>query len=275
METAVIKDAVKEGYGKIAKHSGSGFMSKMFSCCDREETVKEVSRKIGYSEAEQQSVPEGANLGVGCGNPLSLAKIKKGDTIVDLGSGAGFDCFLASPLVGEKGKVIGVDMTQEMLKSARKNAKRGNYHNVEFVQGDIESLPIEANVADLIISNCVINLSPQKEKVFKEAYRVLKPNGEFSISDIVLLNDLPDFIKNSTAGYMACVAGAEKIDKYVQYAEQAGFKNVKIETKTKFPLELILTDPVAQQIVKEFNMTEKQIKDISDSVISISLSAKK
>jgi arsenite methyltransferase len=276
MNADVIKKGVVEGYGKIAKRpSSQGFISKMFACCDTDKIVEEVSHKIGYSAEELQAVPEGANMGIGCGNPLALAKIKTGDTVLDLGSGGGFDCFLASPLVGDTGKVIGVDITEEMVNRAKQNAQKGKYKNVEFIKGDIENLPISDNSVDIIISNCVLNLSTNKAKIFEEANRVLKQNGELTISDIVLLEELPDFIKKSVEGYVACIAGAEKIENYFLYAQQAGFSNVKIETKTSFPLELLMTDPIAQKIVTDFNLSDEQIKNISNSITSITLSAKK
>jgi SAM-dependent methyltransferase len=276
MNAEVIKKGVVEGYGKIAKRpSSQGFLSKMFACCDTGKIVGEVSHKIGYSTEELQAVPEGANMGIGCGNPTALAKIKAGDTVLDLGSGGGFDCFLASPLVGDTGKVIGVDITEEMVNRAKQNAQKGKYKNVDFIKGDIENLPIPDNSVDIIISNCVLNLSTNKAKIFEEANRVLKQDGEMTISDIVLLEELPDFIKKSVEGYVACIAGAEKIENYFLYAQQAGFSNVKIETKTSFPLELLMTDPIAQKIVTDFNLSDEQIKNISNAITSVTLSAKK
>lgn len=276
MDATVIKKSVIEGYGKIAtRPKKKGVLSKLFACCDPDKMVEEVSHKIGYSATELQTVPEGANMGIGCGNPLALAKISKGDTVLDLGSGGGFDCFLASPLVGETGKVIGVDITEEMIHRAKQNAEKGNYKNVEFLKGDIEQLPIKDNTIDLIISNCVLNLSTQKGEVFKEAYRVLKNGGEMTISDIVLLEELPDFIRNSVQGYVACIAGAEKIENYFEYATQAGFSNIKVETKNTFPLELLMTDPIAQKIVADFNLSAEQINHISNAITSVTLSATK
>lgn len=275
MDATIIKNSVIDGYGKIAKRNTKGVFSKLFACCDTDKMVEDVSHKIGYSSEDLKSVPEGANLGIGCGNPLALSKIKMGDTVLDLGSGAGFDCFLASPLVGEKGKVIGIDITQEMVSRASKNAQKGNYSNVEFVKGDIEKLPIQDNSVDIIISNCVLNLSTNKSQVFQEAFRVLKPNGELTISDIVLLEDLPDFIKNSVEGYVACIAGAEKVENYFKYAENAGFSDFKIETKTTFPLELLMTDPIAQKIVTDYNLSEEQVSNIANSITSVTLSATK
>jgi arsenite methyltransferase len=275
MDANILKDAVKEGYGNIAKRRSGGFFSNLFACCDHTTLAKEVSQQVGYSHDQIQKVPENANMGLGCGNPLALAKISTGDTVLDLGSGAGFDCFLASPLVGFTGKVIGVDITDEMLALARKNKKKGDYSNVHFLKGDIENLPLPSQSVDLIISNCVINLSTDKTLVFNEAYRVLKANGEMCISDIVLLGELPSFIKNSIEGHIACIAGAERIEQYFEYAKNAGFRNITIETRSSFPLELILTDPIAQQVVKDFNLNEKQIKEITSLISSITMSAKK
>lgn len=275
MDTSSVKKSVVDSYGKLAKAANGNLFSKLFACCISTDLANEVGEKIGYSKKEIHSVPTGANLGVGCGNPSALANIKEGQTVVDLGSGAGFDAFLAAPLVAGKGKIIGIDLSEDMLSLARKNAIKGGYENVEFIKGDIEELPLENNIADHIISNCVINLSLNKDVVYHEAYRVLKPNGRLSISDIVLEKELPDFVKNSLAGHIACVSGAEKLEDYLQYVRNAGFKDIKIETKTTFPLELILTDPLVKKIAKKmnFNLNSVEAKDIASRVTSISLSA--
>jgi SAM-dependent methyltransferase len=277
MNTDSVKQSVVDSYGKLAKSAQNGLFLKLFGCCDSQDNANKVGESIGYSKEELKAVPESSNLGVGCGNPSALAKIKKGQTVVDLGSGAGFDAFLASPIVGENGKVIGVDLSDEMLDLATKNAQIGNYTNVEFIRGDIEDLPIDDNVADHIISNCVINLSLNKGDVYKEAYRVLKGGGRLSVSDIVLEKELPGFIKNSLAAHIACVSGAEKIKTYLQYVEQAGFKDIKIETKTTFPLELMLTDPQVMKIAKEmdFSLNSEEAEDMASRVSSISISAHK
>jgi len=242
-----------------------------------ETKATEVGQKIGYSNEELNAVPEGANLGVGCGNPSALAGLQLGDTVVDLGSGAGFDCFLAAREVGENGQVIGVDLSEEMLGLAHKNAEKGKYANVRFLKGDIEDLPLDNNIADHVISNCVINLSLNKGAVFQEAYRVLKPGGKLAISDVVLKGKLPDFVKNSLAGHVACVAGAEKMDTYLKYVSDAGFKAITIESKKTFPLEIMLADPMVQQIAKQmdFDVTSEEAKKIGALVSSITLSAKK
>jgi len=276
MNNEQIKQNVKSGYVDIVKrNTKKSFLPNIFQCCDPKQIASDIGKKIGYSEEELKNVPEDANLGIGCGNPTALASIKKGETILDLGSGAGFDCFLASRETGETGKVIGVDITPEMVLQAQKNAEKGKYKNVEFKVGEIENLPIENNSIDLIISNCVINLSNQKERVFEEAFRVAKPNGRIMISDIILLNDLPDYVKNSVEGHIACLAGAVRKEHYIDAISKAGFENISIEKQASFPTELMLNDPIAQKIVRENNLSEKEIKDIANSIASISISAKK
>ncbi len=277
MNSSSVKQSVIDSYGKLAQATQGGILTKLFACCDPTKTANEVGAKIGYSAEELNSVPDGANLGVGCGNPAALSKISEGQTIIDLGSGAGFDAFIVSAITGESGKVIGIDLSEDMLNLAKKNAKKGKYNNVEFVKGDIESLPLEDDLADHVISNCVINLSLNKGDVYNEAYRVLKPGGQLSVSDIILEKDLPDFIKDSLAGHIACVSGAEKLEDYMGYIHNAGFKNIKIETKTDFPLELMLTDPQLMKIAKDlnFNINSEEAKDIASRVKSISISATK
>lgn len=276
MENEQIQKNVKIGYADIVnRNTKKSFLPKMFQCCDPKEIASDIGKKIGYSEEELKNVPEDANLGIGCGNPTALASIKKGETILDLGSGAGFDCFLAAQQTGETGRVIGVDITPEMVVQAKKNAEKGGYKNVEFKIGEIENLPIENNSIDLIISNCVINLSNQKEQVFKEAFRVTKQNGRMMISDIILLRELPDYVKNSVEGHIACLAGAVRKEDYLEAIQKAGFKNINIDKEAPFPIELMLNDPIAEKIVTENNLTEKEIKDIANSIASVSVSAKK
>ena len=276
MNKEQIQTNVKSGYADIVKrNTKKSFLPKMFQCCDPKEIATDIGKKIGYSEDELKNVPEDANLGIGCGNPTALASIKKGETILDLGSGAGFDCFLAAQQTGETGKVIGVDITPEMVAQAKKNAEKGNYKNVAFKIGEIENLPIDNNSIDLIISNCVINLSNQKEQVFKEAFRVAKPNGRIMISDIILLKELPDYVKNSVEGHIACLAGAVRKDHYLDAIQKAGFTDIRIDKEAPFPIELMLNDPTAEKIVKENNLTENEIKGIASSIASVSISAKK
>ena len=273
MNKEQFKTSIKTGYATILKQTQNSTASSLFQCCSPKDITKEVGRKIGYSEEQLIRVPENSNLGVGCGNPIALASITKGETILDLGSGAGFDCFLASQETGETGKVIGVDFTPEMVKQAKFNAKKGNYSNVEFKIGEIENLPIDDNMIDLVISNCVINLSNQKEKVFTEAYRVVKQGGRIMISDIILLKELPDFILNSIEGHIACLSGTIRKSDYINAIEKAGFSDVQIDKEQPFPMELFLSDPLARKLVADNNLTENEIKDIINSIASVSISA--
>lgn len=242
-----IRQTVREAYKKIAgaapTASGSG---RTASCCGPSDNPAEanpgsscgcggpglspeqLAGAIGYTKADLDSVPEGSNMGLGCGNPLALASLKPGETVVDLGSGGGFDCFLAARQVGETGRVIGVDMTPEMVSKARKNAEKMGAGNVEFRLGEIENLPVGDNSADIIISNCVVNLSPDKSSVYRDAYRVLKPGGRLAISDILATAPLPEDIKTNLDLLPACVAGAETFEDTEGMLRQAGFKNITI-----------------------------------------------
>ncbi len=267
-----IKETVKERYSEIASE-GSSCCGPSSSCCGSTDFLKEISRNIGYSDEELKTVPEGSNLGLGCGNPVALASLKEGETVLDLGSGAGLDCFLASQRVGEKGKVIGIDMTPEMVKKARENAKKGGYRNVEFRLGEIENLPIADNSIDVVISNCVINLSPDKDKVFSEAYRVLKPGGRLMISDIVLLKELPEPLKENIDTYIGCISGAALKAEYLKKIESAGFKDVKVIDETLFPIEFLTNDPNIKKIIENLGYLSEKIEEISNSVVSIKVQA--
>ena len=221
-----VRQNVRENYGKIAETNGS--------CCGPGCCVGVAGTEaatLGYSAAETASVPEGANLGLGCGNPVALASLKPGETVLDLGSGAGFDCFLAAKAVGTTGHVIGVDMTPEMISKARKNAVAGNYTNVEFRLGEIEHLPVADGTVDIILSNCVINLSPDKQSVMRDAFRVLKHRGRLAISDIVATQPLPENIRNNLAMYSGCMAGATPIDELRAMLHQCGFTDVMVTEK--------------------------------------------
>jgi len=240
-----IKKIVREGYAKAVNQATSCCSSS--SCCGGTSQAKTISKTVGYSDAEISAVPEGANLGFGCGNPVALAFLKEGDVVLDLGSGAGFDAFLSAQSIGKTGRVIGVDMTPEMVAKARANAKKGNYANVEFRLGEIEKLPVEDNSIDVIISNCVINLSPDKETVFKEAYRVLKAGGRLMVSDLVLAKDLPQEIKDSVEAYVGCLAGAIKKEEYLRFIEQAGFQGIKIISESSYPVDAMFDDLEAAQ----------------------------
>lgn len=202
------------------------------SCCGSPEvTSQQLSTLMGYSKEDLDSVPEGANMGLGCGNPVALASLTIGETVVDLGSGGGFDCFLAAKQVGESGKVIGVDMTPDMISKARMNAERINADTVEFRLGEIEHLPVADNTADIIMSNCVINLSPDKQSVYNDAFRVLKPGGRLAISDVVATATLPDEIQQDLALLSACVGGAATIDDTESMLKEAGFQDIEIIPK--------------------------------------------
>jgi len=215
------------------------------------------------------AVPDGANLGLGCGNPVALASLSEGETVMDLGSGAGFDCFLAANRVGKKGRVIGVDMTPEMLEKARENAAKGGYDNVEFRLGEIENLPAVDNSVDAVISNCVINLSPDKGRVFAEAFRVLKPGGRLMVSDIVILRELPDFIRKSAAAYVGCISGALLKDEYIGMIEKAGFGKVTVMDKTVFPIDCVADDPEAKVAIDKLKLSSGEMDDIANSVLSV------
>ena len=226
-----IKKIVKKNYGQIAQQNSSCCGGG--SCCGGNSTDN-LSKIIGYSAEQIDAVPDGSNLGLGCGNPLAIASLKKGDVVLDLGSGAGFDAFLASSKVGDEGKVIGVDMTDEMIEKAKENAKKRNYKNVEFRKGDIENLPVKDNSVDFIISNCVINLAPNKKKVFKEAYRVLKSGGRIIVSDVVLSKKLPKKLEENEELLTGCIGGAIIKQDYLNLLTKAGFSDIKIHKEMPF-----------------------------------------
>ncbi|HJU15826.1 MAG TPA: arsenite methyltransferase [Stellaceae bacterium] len=243
MDDAQIKEMVRARYGGIAAAiEASCCAPAAASCCgaDVADAVADKARRMGYSEAELASVPEGANLGLGCGNPQAIAAMRPGETVVDLGSGAGFDCFLAARQVGETGHVIGVDMTHEMLKKARDNAARIGAGNVEFRLGELEHLPIADNTADVVISNCVVNLVPDKEQVFREAFRVLKPGGRLAVSDIVNTAPLPAELQADPTLLCGCVAGAAPAERIESWLTGAGFVDVRVTPKPE-SRELIAT----------------------------------
>ncbi len=273
MKQKEIKKVVREKYGSIARDEGS-CCAPSASCCGGDR-AEEISKRIGYGDDEISSVPDGANLGLGCGNPLAMASLKEGETVLDLGSGAGFDCFLAASRVGKEGKVIGVDMTPDMIDRARENARKGNYTNVEFRLGEIENMPAADNSVDVIIANCVINLAPDKSRVFREAFRVLKPGGRLMISDIALLKELPDPIRESIEAYIGCVAGASKKDEYLKTIKNAGFKDVQVLEETSFPVEFLFNDPVGKAIIEKLKMPIDEVKEIGKSVISIRVQGRK
>ncbi len=266
-----VREQVRQGYARVARASkGCGC-----DCGGSSKTAEEVARTIGYSDEDIGALPEGANLGVGCGNPTALAEIRSGETVLDLGSGAGIDCFLAASAVGNEGRVIGVDMTDEMLEAARHNAQIGRYRNVEFRKGLIEDLPVEAASVDLIISNCVINLSPEKDRVFAEAFRVLKAGGRMMISDIVLDRDLPAAVASSLAAYIGCVAGATRRDEYLRIVREAGFRKVEILSAVKFADALGGDAPIWKETAERLEIGLGEAREWAFAVISIKLRAVK
>ncbi len=259
MRKKEIKKAVREHYAQKATGERSP-RSASITNCGSTDLAQNISKSIGYTEWELKAVPEGANLGLGCGNPVALASLREGETVLDLGSGAGFDCFLAANRVGKTGKVIGVDMTPEMLEKARENARKGKYGNIEFRLGEIENLPVADNSVNVVISNCVINLAPDKRRVFEEAFRVLKPDGRLMISDMVLLKELPDFIRKSIEAYIGCLSGAIMRDEYIGTIKAAGFQKVSIIDETSFPIEGIANDPTAKAIIENLEIPPEKNK---------------
>ncbi len=228
-----IRSAVRDNYGKVAASEQAGCGCTTTSCCgaSKKATAADISLGLGYSRDDVAAVPEGANMGLGCGNPQAIASLHPGETVLDLGSGGGFDCFLSARAVGDKGYVIGVDMTPEMITKSRRNAEKSGFGNVDFRLGELENLPVADGIVDVIISNCVINLSPDKERVFKEAFRVLKTGGRLAISDVVATAEMPDAIKKDMAMYTGCITGASFILELDTMLKQAGFKNVRIMPK--------------------------------------------
>ena len=243
MDDAQIKEMVRARYGGIAAASEASCCAPAAtSCCGPEgaATSYDKARWMGYSEVELATVPDGANLGLGCGNPQAIAEMQPGETVVDLGSGAGFDCFLAAQQVGNTGHVIGVDMTHEMLKKARDNAARIGARNVEFRLGELEHLPVADNAADVVISNCVINLVPDKEQVFREAFRVLKPGGRLAVSDIINTAPLSAELQSDPALLCGCIAGAASAERVESWLATAGFVDIRVTPKPE-SRELIKT----------------------------------
>lgn len=251
-----IKKAVRDGYSRIAKQASCCSSS----CCGTGSAV-EISRRIGYTDEEMFSTPPESNLGLGCGNPVAIASLKRGEYVLDMGSGAGIDCFLAARAVGPEGMVIGVDMTSEMVERARESARKGGYKNVDFRQGELENLPVADNYIDVVISNCVINLVPDKRRAFREAFRVLKPGGRLIVSDVLLKRELPEAVRRSREAYVGCLAGAVTLEEYIDAIRSAGFEDVSILGESPFPVECL---PASISNT-----------DLSQSVCSVRISARK
>lgn len=227
------KDFVKKRYASIAQSTGCSC-----SCCGGGGDNLEIGKKIGYSESDLRNMPEAANMGLGCGNPVALASLKKGETVLDLGSGGGIDVFLASKKVGPKGRVIGVDMTEAMIERATANMLKQGYKNVDFRLGEIEKLPVDNETVDVIISNCVINLSIDKDQVFREAYRVLKHGGRLMVSDLVTEGEIPAKVRKSLDAWASCVGGALEKQQYLESIRKAGFKDIRIVSESTYDLEV-------------------------------------
>ena len=283
MDEERVHEVVKEGYGAVARQGGgccgpTATKQKTSSCCgDSPETSThaETAARIGYSEEDLSGAAAEGNLGLGCGNPTALASLKPGETVVDLGSGAGFDALLSAEKLGPEGRFIGVDMTPEMLERARTNAVNAGYaRTVEFREGLIENLPVASDSVDVVISNCVINLSPDKAQVFREAHRVLKPGGRLAVSDIVLSQPLPKEVAEMAASWIACVGGASTEAEYLGQMREAGFTNIDY---TRTPAGPLLTpnlqDPMWKAAVELIG--EERINELADTVFSYSITAEK
>jgi len=239
---------------------------------------RDAALRMGYSSEDLESVPEAANLGLGCGAPLAAAQVMPGETVLDLGSGAGFDAFIASREVGPEGRVIGVDMTPEMIEQAGRNAESSGVSNVEFRQGYIEELPIDDECVDVMISNCVINLSPDKAAVFREAFRVLRPGGRIAVSDIVLTDPLPKSIEDNIAAYVGCIAGAPLLDDYLEHIRQAGFVDIGVVESRPAVDALPENDPVVRSVLEGSGACcvddlSEELKSIAGRVLSAKITA--
>ncbi|HDQ07991.1 MAG TPA: arsenite methyltransferase [Methanoculleus sp.] len=262
-----IKDMVRTSYAAVAQRKSG--------CCCGGPDLDAIAEAHGYSEEDLEKVPEGAHLGLGCGNPLALASLKGGETVLDLGSGAGFDCFLAAYRVGPKGHVIGVDMTYEMVRRAREHAETAALSQVEFRLGEIEHLPVEDESIDLVISNCVINLSPDKEQVFREAYRVLRQGGTLMISDIVITGILPEKVSQSAVMYAGCIAGAVSQEEYVRLLEKAGFMAIEMLESRPYPLEEAACCVPDEKLAEGPAFTAEEVAAVAGAVASVKIQAKK
>lgn len=269
MDFATIRKAVRENYGAIARQVAGNC-----GCCGGGDAC-DTGKALGYSDEQLQAAPEGANLGLGCGNPTALGTLSPGETVLDLGSGAGFDCFLAAERVGSSGRVIGVDMTPDMIEKARANAVKSNAENVEFRLGEIEHLPVADNTVDAIISNCVINLTPDKAPVFREAHRVLKPGGRLMISDIVLKGKLPPELEAHMPAIVGCISGAIQLEDYLELMRQAGFSNIEVAEENKDLTGYWLDTMVTDELLAEMGVTREEAMGYAKIVVSAGMTATK
>jgi SAM-dependent methyltransferase len=263
-----LRELVSESYGKIAERASRSPDGALPGAA-------EAARRVGYADEQLGAIPDGANLGVGCGNPTAIDALRPGEVVVDLGSGAGMDSFLAARAVGPEGRVIGIDMTDAMLEKARANARSVGCANVEFRKGYIEALPIEDESVDVILSNCVINLSPEKHKVYAEAYRVLRPGGRVMVSDVVLERVLPDAVLQSVEAYIGCVGGATLREPYLQTIRDAGFREVRVEREACFGDAIDLEDPEILEAMKKLGIDREQAREYGRSVTSLHIFARK
>jgi SAM-dependent methyltransferase len=270
MEDSAIKAEVRRHYASIARQGSSCCGPSTSSCCGTP-----ASRELGYSEQELAQVPAGADLGLGCGNPTALASLAPGEVVVDLGSGAGIDCFLAAQRVGPDGRVIGVDMTHEMLERSRRAAVEGGFANVEFRFGEIESLPVADDTADVVISNCVINLSTDKPRVFREALRVLKPGGRLMVSDIVLARPLPESVRRSVEAYAGCISGALLEDDYLTAIREAGFVDVEVVSESGYDIGSANPDASELAALSTEGITAEDIRAAAGAVRSVKVRARR
>jgi len=260
-----IREQVQQGYARVVEALDEEGAAR----------AREVGQRIGYSEDELGAVPEGANLGVGCGNPTAIDSLRPGETVLDLGSGAGMDAFLAARQVGPTGFVIGVDMTDAMLEKARENARRAGVTNVEFRKGRIEELPVEDGSVDAIISNCVINLSPEKDRVYREAFRVLRPGGRAMISDIVLERALPEALMESLDAYLGCIGGASLRGEYLETIAKAGFREVRVQREAHFADAFSPDAPEVRQLMERLDISPDEARSYASAVTSLSILARK
>ncbi|WP_243384779.1 arsenite methyltransferase [Geothrix alkalitolerans] len=292
MEPEILKSAVRDRYADVlrgfpaartppdphaelrpSREAASSGCCGSSSCCGS--ARPDASLEVGYDPKDLAAVPEGANLGLGCGNPVALADLKPGETVLDLGSGAGFDAFLAAPRVGPEGRVIGVDMTPEMIERATALARKHGYGNVEFRRGDIEALPVDDASVDVILSNCVVNLAPDKAKVFREAFRVLKPGGRLHVSDLVLARPLPEALLQDLDAYAACVSGAMLKGDYLAAIRTAGFEGVSVASERHFGLAELAPELMALAKQRYPGMSPEELEQLAGSVLSVQVEATK
>ena len=262
-----IREMVSEGYARVVETHGEDAGDAV--------SARAQSSRLGYTDEQLDAVPDGANLGVGCGNPTAIDRLKPGETVVDLGSGAGFDALLAAREVGPTGRVIGVDMTEAMLDKARENAAKLGLDHVEFRKGQIEDLPIESESVDVIISNCVVNLSPEKERVYAEAYRVLKPGGRLMISDVVLARPLPREILDGIDAYLGCIGGASVRAEYLDTIAKAGFSEVRVDKETSFVDSFDFDDPGMRALMDRMGVSIEQAREYASSILSLHIFARR